>query len=193
MRRNSSAKAFTLLEMLVVIMIIMMLATMITGVYIKEVDNARVATAASDIREMSLAAERYKLDVGRYPSTGSLLADGSGFGTGLFHSDVVYNVANLPNWKGPYLNIQMNKLDSQTSASVAEQVNIIDPWGMPYSFISSEKYGEANGGSKIQEGPFKDNFFNQAGVQIYSCGPNGVTEAGSARGLDEDDVTNFSM
>ncbi len=182
-------KAFTLLEMLVVVMIVMLLATMITGVYIKEVERARVATAASDIREMALAAERYKIDMGSYPDADPLLADGSGFGTGTFHSVAVFKPAGATNWNGPYINIQKDRL---TTGSTVQDYQILDPWGTPYSYLPSSAY-ETGPGSKIQDGPFVGNYYNQNGVQIYSCGPNGVTLDGFERGLDSDDISNFSM
>ncbi len=65
--RNSRA-GFTLLEILVVVMIITILATIVGLNVLKEPGKARVTVAKSQIGVFRSALQRYKMDNGSYPS-----------------------------------------------------------------------------------------------------------------------------
>ena len=196
-------KAFTLLELLVVVMIISLLATMLTGVYNKEVENARKATAQSDINEMRMAAERFKIDVGRYPSADPVGPTNNICNNGYYHSEIVYGKAGTPpgelttaekaRWNGPYMNVQSAKLSQPATATTNyTDYYIIDPWGNQYSYAITDTAAYP---TKVQSGPFTGSTYNPGGVQIYSVGPDGVTSptASNAGGLGPDDINNFSM
>ena len=60
---------FTLLEVLVVVMIISILATIVVVNVAGGTDEAKVAKAQADIRSISAALEMYKLDNDLYPTT----------------------------------------------------------------------------------------------------------------------------
>ena len=66
MRRNDG---FTLIEILVVVFIIGLLATIVSVNVIGQTDNARVTKAKADLKELEQGLHLYKLDNGIYPTT----------------------------------------------------------------------------------------------------------------------------
>ena len=65
-RRNA---AFTLIEIMAVVLIIGMLGGIVGVAIFGQVDKARVTTARTQIKQVESALEFYRLDNGRYPTT----------------------------------------------------------------------------------------------------------------------------
>ena len=63
------ARGFTLIEILVVIVIIGILATLVVPKLMSRPDQARVVAAKQDIQTILQALKIYRLDNGRYPTT----------------------------------------------------------------------------------------------------------------------------
>jgi general secretion pathway protein G len=103
---NRSARAFTLIELMVVILILAILAALIMPRVIGRQDDAKRAKAASDIHSLSNALQAFRLDTDRYPSTEEGL------------QALRSAPADVNNWKGPYL---------QKSVPT-------DPWGNEYIY-----------------------------------------------------------
>jgi len=78
---------FTLIEVMVVVVIIGVLATLVLPRVVGRQDEAYVNKAKADIRALSSALTLYKLDNFVYPDSDSLDA-------------LVQNVSNARNWKG---------------------------------------------------------------------------------------------
>jgi general secretion pathway protein G len=100
---------FTLIEILVVIAVIAILATLVAPNVFQHVGTARATTARSQMEMLATALDAYRLDTGRYPST----ADGL---------DALMSppAANAPStWRGPYLRRAVPR----------------DPWGNPYVYV----------------------------------------------------------
>jgi general secretion pathway protein G len=116
--RGVSRRAFTLLEVLVVIVVIAVLATFVAPNLFRNVDDAKVATARAQIESLATALDTYRLDNGRYPTT----AQGLG---ALWQRPVIDPPAN---WREPYLRKAVPN----------------DPWGRPYVYTSP---GRVNPGS----------------------------------------------
>jgi len=83
---NRTAKSkqggFTLIEIMVVVVIIGMLATMILPKVLGRQDEAFIAKAKSDIRAMSSSIKLFKLDNFKYPGALSELVSGGSKGRG---------------------------------------------------------------------------------------------------------------
>jgi len=85
----SSKKAFTLVELLLVVVIIGALAAMIVPRLAGRSEQAKIAIARTDVASnIPLALDLYELDNGKYPSTLQAL---------------LVNPGGLKNWNGPYI------------------------------------------------------------------------------------------
>ena len=110
---SSRTQAFTLLELMVVVVILGILAAFIVPRISKRPEDARVTKAKIEISNLEQALELYYLDNGMYPSTEQ----------GLVALIEKPQVGDIPqNWQeGGYL------VKGKLSA---------DPWGSPYGYIS---------------------------------------------------------
>ena len=102
--------AFTLIEVLVVIVVIAILATFVAPSIFRNVGDARVATAKTQIETFGTALDVYRLDNGNYPSTSQ------GLGA-LWQRPSIDPPAN---WRSPYLRKPVPK----------------DPWGHDYLYVA---------------------------------------------------------
>ena len=110
------------------------------------------------------------------------------------------NLTLEPQWNGPYMDIRQDQLlDFRTGARVTSStlpadVCLADPWGRPYSYVTSADYTNADpalNATSTTVGPFTG-FFNPSTFQIYSCGPNMRTRQSPNAGRDGiDDIANF--
>ncbi|RMF93359.1 MAG: type II secretion system protein GspG [Candidatus Schekmanbacteria bacterium] len=103
-------RGFTLIEIMVVVVIIGILATLIGTAVIGRIDDANIAKAKSDISTIASALQLYKMDNGSYPTTEEGL------------EALVKKPAGARNWsKGGY--IEGKKIPK-------------DPWGSEYNYLS---------------------------------------------------------
>ncbi len=113
----SSARGFTLIEIMVVIVILGVIAALVVPKVLERPDEARVVAAKSDIAAIMAALKLYRLDNQRYPTTEQGL-------NALVARPTEPPVP--PNWKpGGYL----EKLPR-------------DPWGSPYQYLNPGLKGE---------------------------------------------------
>ncbi len=85
-RRQSGESGFTLVEIMVVVIIIGLLATVVGPRIFRQLGKAQEKVARQQIKDLEVACDLYRLDVGQYPSSLDQLINGSS-----------------PNWDGPYL------------------------------------------------------------------------------------------
>jgi general secretion pathway protein G len=69
-------EAFTLIEILLVVVIIGMLATIVTVSVPKHLEKARKSKAAADIGGLGVAIQSYYMEMGKYPASMDLLTQG---------------------------------------------------------------------------------------------------------------------
>jgi len=79
-------QGFTLIEILIVVIIIGLLASLVAPKLFKKVDKARINTAKAQIELLCSAIDTYRLDLGKFPS-----------------SLIELRVSTNPKWDGPYL------------------------------------------------------------------------------------------
>jgi len=99
-------KAFTLIELMLVVIIIGVLAAMVMPRLVGRSEQARASAAKADVSSnIGLALDMFEMDNGRYPTTEEGLAA------------LRTNPGSLTNWKGAYLKKEPK-----------------DPWGKPYIY-----------------------------------------------------------
>ncbi len=103
----SPESGFTLLELLVVMGIVALLATIAGPQVLRYLGKARTETAKAQIAAISTALELYALDNGTFPPQQLGLAS------------LTQPPPNLPAWRGPYLK---------------RAEGLIDPWGRAYHY-----------------------------------------------------------
>lgn len=79
-------KGFSLIELLVVMVIMGLLASLVGPAMFGKVDSSKVKTAETQIQMIGTALDAYRLDTGRYPTDLNELLD-----------------SNVRGWDGPYL------------------------------------------------------------------------------------------
>ncbi len=109
-RRRRRASGFTLIEVLVVIVVIAVLATLVAPDLFRNVGDARMATARTQIETFGTALDAYRLDNGTYPTSVQGLA-------ALWERPSINPPAN---WRSPYLRKAVPK----------------DPWGNAYVYVA---------------------------------------------------------
>ena len=107
-------RGFTLLELMVVLLILALLATIAAPQVMKHLAKAKSETAKIQVTALASSVEFFHLDLGRYPT------QEEGLGV------LVTAPANAPKWDGPYL----KQADS-----------LIDPWGRPYLYRFPGQHG----------------------------------------------------
>ena len=113
-KNRNKQSGFTLIEIMVVVVIIGILASVVVPRIMDNPDKARVAKAKHDITAMESALDIYRLDNFVYPTTDQGL------------ESLVSNPGEAPNWKvGGYI----KKLKK-------------DPWGNDYLYLSPGEHGE---------------------------------------------------
>lgn len=104
--RGVAQRGFTLVELLVVMVILGLLASLVLPNFLGQVGGARKKVALVQIRTLGTALDAYALDTGSYPSTSQ------GLGA------LAEKPSGQDMWDGPYLK---GKIPN-------------DPWGKPYEY-----------------------------------------------------------
>jgi general secretion pathway protein G len=106
MNRRHIRRAFTLIELLLVLVILAVLAAVVVPRLTGRVESARRGGTISDISNIKTALGIFETDMGRYPST----EEGLGF--------LLNNISNDAMWHGPYL-----------------EKAPLDKWGSEYIYV----------------------------------------------------------
>jgi len=107
MTRNvRSRRAFTLIELLLVLVILGVLAALVVPRFTDRSRQARETAAKTDISRISTAITAFEIDTGRFPSNEEGLAA------------LISAPGNVQGWRGPYL----------------ERGMPTDPWGNQYVY-----------------------------------------------------------
>jgi len=102
-----NSKAFTLLELMIVIVIMGLLATIVMPRILNRPEQARRTKALVEIRNIESALALFKTDTGRFPATSdglAVLASNPG-GINGYNSDGYLKRVPLDPWGNPYIYI----------------------------------------------------------------------------------------
>lgn len=113
-RRKRTQAGVTLIEMLVVVTIIALFATLVGPNLFKQGDKARIVTAKTQIGNFEQGLVQYKLSTGIFPTSEQGL------------QALRVKPANIVQWDGPYL---------------AKDIPM-DPWGRPYIYKFPGEHGD---------------------------------------------------
>jgi general secretion pathway protein G len=112
-QRKKERKAFTLVELLVVILIIAMLAAFVAPRMFKGLGKAKADIARAKMAIIENALGRFYIDCGRYPD------DSEGL-----EALMIQPSDTEDKWNGPYL----------------KESDLLDPWNNPYIYIADGQY-----------------------------------------------------
>jgi general secretion pathway protein G len=110
-----ASPGFTLLEILVVLVILGLMASLVGPQVFKQLSSSKTKAAALQIEELSSALDLYRLELGKYPTSEQGL------------DALISKPRGAENWNGPYL-----------KKKVIRQ----DPWGNEFQYRSPGQYGE---------------------------------------------------
>jgi general secretion pathway protein G len=173
--------AFTLIELMAVITIIVILAGLVVGGMGFVTDRQAKEKAKVQIALMSKALEDYKLDNGAYPATANST---TGLLSATLFKALYYDgVIDTTGATKIYLS-ELDPLTSKqgwTSGTVSSSVKIYDPWGVEYRYRSATTAaGVANAATQNPD------------FDLWSSGKDGVTNpATPADTKNRDDIKNF--
>jgi general secretion pathway protein G len=123
-RRRRAEIGFTLLELLVVLVVLGLLASLVAPKYFKQLGKSEAKTARAQIEGITKAVDLYRLDTGKFPSSEQGL------------SVLTVRPANEPKWNGPYLQKEVP----------------VDPWGRPYLYKAPGEHGDYDVASLGKDG-----------------------------------------
>jgi general secretion pathway protein G len=103
----------TLVELLVVIVILGLLATLVGPRIWKNITKGKQSTAKTQIELLGQALDQFRLDTGHYPTTAEGL-------------NALMANPGVQAWDGPYLQKAVPN----------------DPWGRPYNYVSPGSHGD---------------------------------------------------
>lgn len=132
-RHIMNTQGFTLVELIVVMVILGMLAALVAPKFFGKIGKGKQSAVKTQIELLGQALDTFRLDTGRYPTTGEGL-------------EALLTDPGVNNWDGPYLKKAVPN----------------DPWSRPYHYESPGNHGDYDlysfgaDGSPGGEGESKD-------------------------------------
>jgi len=194
----NGASAFTLIEMTVVILIILILASFLYTAGSSAIEHARKAQAKNDVTQIVTAVNAFYTEYGKYPVPAATTTDAF-FGTGtapagstaVGTNDVLFNaLRGLDAATNPraivFLSPNTARNTTPPKGGISQSVGTVgqymDVWGSPYAIVIDSDYNNQIGTAN----PYSDTDGSagpsplQLGAIAYSYGKNGKLGGGPA-------------
>jgi prepilin-type N-terminal cleavage/methylation domain-containing protein len=185
--------AFTLIELMAVITIIVILAALVVGGLGFVTDRQAKEKAKVQIALISKSLEDYKLDMGEYPPTANKASTVFSAPAGTSTSSILFDYLYWDSDRDgsgvggdtdqriylPELDPVTNK-QGWTSGTASKTTKVLDPWGNEYCYRSGKgTTGKENTGT------------NNPDFDLWSMGKNGKSRPGDRKHADSaDDIWN---
>lgn len=200
--RHTAAQGFTLMELMVVVAIIVVLASLTVGGLSAMQRNQAKSKATTQIALLSNALEDYKSDMGRYPER--FAGDNTGSNTlyrSLFYEGYAYNKRKGESdiapeaTEGEATKIYLPELDPTSTKQgwsstpggtgnaanpIGENNTVLDPWGFSYNYLPA-----------VDENGNEDIDCNNPDFDLWSNGPDGQKGASDDDKFAKDNITNW--
>ena len=197
--------AFTLVELMAVITIIVILAGLVVGGLGYVTDKQAKSKANVQIALLSKALEAYKLDMGNYPltadTTTGLLNSAASLYIPLFYEGYDYSKQATPpaTWTKKIGTVDFAKsttiyladldptttkqgwIDPVTGTVPPATTPVKDPWGAEYRYRTAQQLSGATSNAATQNPDF----------DLWSAGKDGKSTATPADKENRDDIKNF--
>ena len=113
--RSKKQQGFSLIELLIVMVILGLIASLVGPKLFGKLGKAQQKTAKTQIEMLMATLDAFRLDLGRYPSKQEGLS-------------ALFTDPGLEKWEGPYLKKEVPN----------------DPWGNPYHYQNPGEHGEVD-------------------------------------------------
>ncbi|OIQ00018.1 MAG: hypothetical protein AUK35_05110 [Zetaproteobacteria bacterium CG2_30_46_52] len=108
-KKRVSEQGFSLVELIGVLAVIAILAAMVAPKVFDVIEDAKVSTLVDNVKQLTTASSKFYKDTGLRPTHNP--ADASGANHQLIRND-----AKINNWKGPYLDEEMQSPFTSTTS-----------------------------------------------------------------------------
>lgn len=168
--RPRQSNAFTLIEVVVVVSILVLLAGVLVPIVSGEISKARSSRAQTDMKALADSFSRYFAHTGAWPGDVAAFNPTVDTNGNVAQFSCLYsNVFNTKGWSGPYLNSGFRSAGNQwvvASIAAAGPQGTCDPWGRFYQYYTYRR----NGGMGVG-----------GGIVFVCVGENGQLESSRAQ------------
>jgi competence protein ComGC len=203
MYKKLNSDAFTLIEILSVIVIIMVLAGITVPVVSSARTSAKKGVTSAQIGQLELALKQFESDFGVFPPDSYTLSDTAisvggisiplddDVGTGtkclvfFLGSKFTFSSPSFNNIYGPYIEFKKSQLDEVTGVNFTDTDTDITIEGVNGT-TKVYQYKDPFGEYYIYDSSLPTN--NRASFDIYSFGPDKIDDSGDPA---SDDITNW--
>ena len=154
MRKHKTAQAFTLVELITVMVILMIMASFIMGVGRRARLLAMATKTKSIIASLEVAIGMYHTDTGEYPDDTS---------NATLVTDLIEDPGDVNGQQGPYMEFKREDYQDDDPATGV----IVDPWGEAYRYMIMD----------VTPAPLIT-WGNVNGYNLWSTGPDGSNDSG---------------
>ena len=179
-----SKRAFTIIEILVVVGIIAIIAAISFPVFMAQLERAHVEETRSQLHILDAALSQYQREFGDYP-----LSSGTGDNAGI---ETMLACLRAKTGGEPFIKEHLIKRWLTDTDGDGRQ-ELADPWRTPWVYFHPAYYKSGVAQYRSETRAFEaepvrkdDIFLNLTKYQLWACGPNRVNESGGG-----DDVGNL--